>query len=229
MSNLNRVIQFYSKGLFITPYFPAILTFSIVAQLYDILILNSVQQLVSALNLFLIPLFVLGVGFNIIRNKSTTIFEVSMVRSWKSIGQTRIIITILGNLPFLAIEGLMLYITGFTNLILPVIITTFLLSAYTLLASLISPNSSAIILAVILVYILPLANYLLLLNYAGNKYPPGVAISIFINSFLPLYSFQYSGILSFPNFYLQNIQDTILILLVLAVYYYSFMNQEIKI
>ncbi|MHB1663179.1 MAG: hypothetical protein ACYCSG_05055, partial [Thermoplasmataceae archaeon] len=62
---------------------------------------NGNELFISTTQLLLIPMIGLMNGLHMIRDDSVTIFELSLLRSWRNIAISKIIVTLVSFIPFL--------------------------------------------------------------------------------------------------------------------------------
>jgi hypothetical protein len=188
-----KIVKWYIKGLFPIRF---LISFYIIILTLQFLIWyyykeSSIDLIININSLFLIPIFVINGALHIIRNKETTVLEISLLRSWKSVSIGRIFSAYIFSLTFGILEFLLTYLL-YNDLIISllIIITLLTYSSLSLLSSLLHSSTSILIISTIS-FLFPIGFLTLISSYNRLNLKLPIIIQIFSWIFAPNYSYTY--------------------------------------
>jgi len=188
---VTKAIRWYLNGLFPIPIYIPMLLFIAFSQYYLLTFLKSVSAFSSITQIFLIPIVVLTVASHFFRNKPITVFEITLIGSWRNLAIAKIITFTVGLVPLVVIESLILLLTKNFDLILPVLATIVVYGSLSLLASLSQSQMTAFMIDLVFVLLLPIGAESLLGSYAQFNYTTGVAGGIILYFLAPIASYEF--------------------------------------
>ena len=191
MQKYNIALHWYFNNLFIHPYSEFLIIFVITMQIISLEVLHDIAQFIIVTQLLLLPILIIGQGLHVMRDTRTTVFEISFVGSYKSLANSKILMSLLGVVPFLASEFLILSLSGYTFLILPIFASTMILVSFILISSLGSSTAQSLLISVMLVYFIPFSAYLLELSLIQFHFRQPFVVGVLLNLLLPMLTFQF--------------------------------------
>ncbi len=186
-------LNWYFNNLFIHPYSELLVIFVLTMQIISLEVLHDISQFIIITQLLLLPMFNMGTGLHVMRDTRTTIFEISLVGNYDSLAYSKILISLLGVVPFLVSEVLILSLSGYTFLILPILASTLVLVSFILISSLGSSTAQALLISVMLVYFIPFSAYLLELSLIQFHYRQPFVVGVLLNLLLPMLTSQFGN------------------------------------
>ncbi|MCL5989848.1 MAG: hypothetical protein M1166_05920 [Candidatus Thermoplasmatota archaeon] len=229
MANLTMTVRWYLKGVFPLPIYVPILSLIIITQLYTIEYLKSLVEFSLLTQMLLIPFIILIVGSHFTRNKLMTIFELSLLGSWKRIAISKLIVFAIGLLPFIVIEVSILLITKNAFIVAPILISLLVYASISILSSLSTSQLNAFMISIVFILLIPISAVELIENYASLGVTSGSPMGMILYFLTPLVSFEYhrKGVIS-VNPLLGLVVTFFLAIIMIVVYVYLFQREEFK-
>jgi len=234
-----RSIKWYLKGLFPVKFTITMFSGLIAVELlfYTVSPADSRAQILVELSILLINPFVLLSAFlHVFRSKEMTLFESSLLSSWKGIALARIVSAFLYILAFWIVQSVFLILTTSkstgTNIsllwLIPTTLSFFL--AYIglgLLVSLISNRASSMLLSAMVFFFLPLSAQTLLNNYIQRELQASGFITYLSYYLNPEWT--YLMHLQYPDLVIVHLKESfiysLIVTLVITVTYYLAFNR----
>ncbi|MHB1493244.1 MAG: hypothetical protein ACYCR7_06925 [Thermoplasmataceae archaeon] len=189
---LKQAIKWYTKGLFPEPHSILLYAFVFIIQIYTLLYLKNGNELfISTTQLLLIPMIGLMNGLHMIRDDSVTIFELSLLRSWRNIAISKIIVTLVSFIPFLILEFVIVKYYGISYEFSGIAETVLIVASIILFSSLMHSFSVSFTSLFIFLFLLPASSTSLLANLQTLKTTAPYVISVFGYLFSPLTAYEY--------------------------------------
>lgn len=229
MSNLIMTIKWYSRGLFPLPIYLPILFFVALGQFYILAYLKSATEFSLITQMLFLPVMILITGSNFFRSKHLTIFELSLLGSWKRISVSKLIVYGIGLIPFIGLEIFILCIEKDIDLILPILIALLVYLSISLLSSLSSTQITAFMISLVLILLIPISAVSLIENYVNLGITSGLPMGLILYFIVPLASFEYfkTGIVNVTPILGFATASVIAIVIIIA-YVFLFERQELK-
>ena len=228
---LTKAIRWYLKGLFPLSIYIPLLIFIAFSQYYLLttsIIPNRVFVFSSITQTLLIPIVILTVASHFFRNKQITVFELTLIGSWRNLAIAKIITFTVGIAPFIALEVVILWLSNYLSLLFPVLVTIAVYESLSLLASLSQSQMTAFMIDLVFVLLFPIGAESLLGSYAKFHYTAGVTGSIILYFIAPLISYGYWPQVVNVNPLVGLSLALIIALVLIALYPYLFKRLEFK-
>ena len=215
MQSLKYSIKWYLKRLFPHPLIEILLSIVIIGQYSALKYYDYPDVFIFTSEYLLLPIYGIGIGMHYIRGHSSTVIELSILKSWRSIYLGKFITLLIGFLPILLLDAFILKYLKYESFFIPVSIKIITYIAFTLGASLFESISSGLIVLVTLEFLLPLSSGVVINNLLPTQKLDAI-LSIIVIFFSPLISSNYSDLLSISLSmgYASSIIISIIILLV---------------
>ncbi|MCL5803282.1 MAG: hypothetical protein M1529_05630, partial [Candidatus Thermoplasmatota archaeon] len=172
---------------------------------------------------------ILVVGTHFVRGKSLTIFELSLLGSWRRLAVSKIIAFSIGLLPFIVVEILLLWLSKNVLFIAPILTSFLVYSALSILSSLSSSQLTAFTIGLIFILLIPISAVVLLENLGSLGATSGTPLGIILYLIVPLASFEYyrNGVVSVYPLMGFSIAFIISVIMIFT-YILLFQRQEFK-
>lgn len=221
--------RWYFKGLF--PHPSAEILFFIVGliQSFSLVMYKSHEAFIMTTQLLIIPLIGISNGMHIAREKSVTIFELSLLKSWRNIPLSKEMITFIGFIPLILIDLFITYYFGIIWYFPYIVLSVLVYSSLILIPSLMHSSSLSSTLLFFFLFILPTSSVVFIQNdvLMGYKIPVYMSIIIYILS--PLFAYKYFNlhIISISPF-IGIISICLFYIIVSLLYYIGFIRSQFK-
>ncbi|BAB66819.1 hypothetical protein STK_17310 [Sulfurisphaera tokodaii str. 7] len=251
-----RSIRWYFKGLFPLKFMVLIITTSLLLESAVYFTSSDpkigIQNLVMLSLMLINPLVLISAFLHVYRSKETTLFELSLLASWRGIAIARIVSALLFVLMFWSIQSFYLLLLIFLAEYKVITLNSFiiLLSANTLLwlilttlnffvnyisigllISLMSTKTSSLLLGALVFFFMPFSVIILLSSYQENGIELSGPMTYFIYFLNPEWSYMFN--LQYPkliNLHLiQGLTISVVVsILLIAIYYLAFIKLQFK-
>ncbi|GGM78464.1 hypothetical protein GCM10007108_15800 [Thermogymnomonas acidicola] len=229
MVSLGASVRWYLKGLFPPPVYVPVVSLAVLAQAYALAYLKDAGEFSVPSQMLLIPFVVLIVGSQLSRNMLTTVFEISLLRSWRRTALSKLVALCTGLIPFTVAEAILLIATKNTPLFVPVGASIMVCASFSILALLSGSQLTAFVVSMFLVLFVPIAAVVLIENYASLGISSGVPMGMVLYSLAPLASLQYHRVGAVSVGPLAGLLTAFaLAVVMLAAYFFAFQRQEFK-
>ncbi|BFI76764.1 hypothetical protein [Sulfurisphaera ohwakuensis] len=251
-----RSIRWYFKGLFPLKFMALIIATSLLLE-SAVYITSSdpkigIQNLVMLSLMLINPLVLISAFLHVYRSKETTLFELSLLASWREIAIARIVSALLFVLMFWSIQSFYLLLLIFLAKYKVIILNSFiiLLSANTLLwliltalnffvnyisigllISLMSNKTSSLLLGALVFFFMPFSVIILLSSYQENGIELSGPMTYFIYFLNPEWSYMFN--LQYPKLIdlhlIQGFTISVAVSIILiTIYYLAFIKLQFK-
>ncbi|OWP56374.1 MAG: hypothetical protein B2I17_06110 [Thermoplasmatales archaeon B_DKE] len=183
---LGNALRWYFKDTFPHPQTEIVL-FVLVAIQYLSLkdpVFDPSTSIYLVSEFLVIPFMVMFNGLVYLKEDEITIFEITLIGSWRAVAAGRIFSLLLSFIPFLAIEAIFFYFFSSITVFLILAMTVVMESAVVMLASVIPSKPGALIVILSTTIMLPLASFVVLQSYTSLS----IAISPAMGAILYLLS-----------------------------------------
>jgi hypothetical protein len=225
-----RAIRWYLKGLF-PPTF-TISFYVIVVVLEYLLYYGSgrISSVMGILVFFINPIFVISGFLHVSRSREITLFELSMLASWRDVALAKVLSAFIYIIPFAVIQSTFILAEhGSSQYALTEVMFLLSYTSLGLLVSLIGSKSSGLAVAVTAFFIMPISVQILIINYIHYKMKVDQFISSvgYILNPITTYCYHVQGIVTLglmKGLIINIIADAIFLLL----FYIAFRSIQIK-
>ena len=238
-----RPIRWYLKGLF--PIKSTSVMFGIFLILYWLAIYYSAtpdqgaQAFVFLSFMLVNPFILLSAFLHVFRSKETTLFELSMLSSWRGIALARVLSSLIYVLTFWALQAVLLLVTLLTGVpketVFWLVLTT--LNSMTnyvslgLVTSLTSNRTSSVVMGSLVFFLMPFSSFVVLQNYLQYNIKLSGPMAYLVYFFNPeatyIYHSQYPGFIDLQL--VHGFAASLAISLTLmALYYFVFTRLQFK-
>lgn len=229
MSKPITAIKWYLTGLFSYPTIIMILAIVLLQYLALSQHEFKVMSLMEVSSLFLFPFYGFANEIHFIREKDQTILEITFLRSWKWVVLGKTIVGIIGILPLLIVEYIVLSLNNLLSYAVPF---TLLLITYVILGTLLSvlqSKSYGLFLVFVFFFLIPLGIFFTINSILQQNITPPEYISFLFYYFAtPLAQYYLSERIITGNFTMYTSLDILLDIILLMISVIVFLRSEIK-
>lgn len=229
MGTLTKSIKWYLKDLFPLAIYIPVLLVILLLQIYIFKDLKSVNEFSLLTQMIIIPFMVLIISTHFFRNKLITVFELSLLGSWRNIALSRIIVFLIGISPFILTEFFVLIFFNNVYLLIPIVLSLLIYLSFSLFSSISPSQITSLTINIVLIILIPISA----IEVIENIISLGIKssnVSGFISYLItPLAAYQYykSGYINITP--LDGFMaDIILFIFVITIYLFLFLKQEFK-
>ncbi|NPA99739.1 MAG: hypothetical protein GXO43_10215 [Crenarchaeota archaeon] len=174
---LGKAVRWYMIGLFHP--LTIMLAVVVVVALYEGIISNGRTQMniIMTLELLLYPLYFLQAALHIVRDAKTSLFELSLIKSWKILYVSRIIVFTVALLPVYLPILIILIINNLNNIVIPFTLKTLSYISILSIGILLYSKRGALTFLLVATFILPMS-VLAIVNSLPPDYKLGFIESI---------------------------------------------------
>ncbi len=198
MVKLSKIIKWYLKTIMTSPVYEIVLLIVVLVQYASLFLSSSYFMFIFDSSILSFPVTAVFVGSGIFRDKSIQIFELNLFQSRRRISISKVIAAFITFIPILIINSLILVYFNYSFLIVPSILSMFVIFGIMSLSAIYNSTNQAITTTIMFSFLLPLSIEALLNNYASMGMRPNIVIASFSYLFSPLFAFYFfkDGIIS---------------------------------
>jgi|GEM_PF-1013907 hypothetical protein len=226
MGKLTKAYKWYLKGLFTHPSIELILTLSI---FLEFLMSKNLPLMSFMIQSIIIPVYLLYTNLHIFRQRDFTVFEISMLRTWRAIPVAKALVLLTSSLPLIVIETVFLLFVNDSIHILNLIINIINYLVFSLIISLLNAREAGVIVLSIFLLLMPSGFSILVQTYISLNIRPDLTIQFLSYYFDTIVSEDYykQGILQNSlSYFLMPI--LVIDLVLFLVYFLSFSRADLR-
>ncbi len=188
ITKLGNALRWYFKESFPHPHTEVLLILLLGIQYLSIndQFVNPVTGIYMVSQFLVIPSIVLFNGLMYLKEEEITIFEITMIGSWKSVAVGRLFSLLSSFAPFIVIEFLFFHFFSSSTIFFLIAITIVMNSTVVMFASLIPNKSGALMVILATAFLLPLSSFVVVQSYSSLSITIPPAMSAVLYLFSPL-------------------------------------------
>ena len=222
--DLKHPVKWYIKRLFPHPLIEFLLIIIIGGQYLSITYLQNISLFIYTSEFLLLPMYGIGIGVHFIRGSSSTVIELSILKSYRWIYLGKLIAVAIGLTPIIILDILILEYYKYNDLILPLLVKLISYIVFTIGASLFKEIVTGSIVLMTSEFLFPMSTSIII-----NNLPPSgrldTFMSIIVYFFSPLIAYSNSEVLSI-SIYLGSFLSLIISIIALSIFLIIFEKME---
>ena len=169
ITKLGNALRWYFKESFPHPQTEVLLIILLGIQYLSVndQFVNPVTGIYLVSQFLVVPSIVLFNGLVYLKEEEITIFEITLIGSWKSVAVGRFFSLLSSFIPFLVMELVFFHYFSSSTVFLLIAMTVVMNSAVVMLASLVPNKSAALMVVLATAFLLPLSSFVVLQSYSS--------------------------------------------------------------